>query len=110
MVSLIIETERFKGKGRDCLSRVGDSLLSAGDVAAGAANDIALGVAVDGVLGETRVDGVGLDGGLLAIVTALAGVLSVRLAVVVKLSRGLALDGLAKTGVDILGSGTDNGA
>jgi len=32
------------------------------------------------------------------------------LAVVVELSRGLALDGLAKTGVDILGSGTDDGA
>ena len=80
------------------------------DVAAGAANDIALGVAVDGVLGETRVDGVGLDGGLLAIITALTGVLSVRLAVVVELSRGLALDRLAKTGVNVSRGGTDDGA
>lgn len=101
---------KIQRKSRECLSRVRDSLLSTGDVAAGAANDIALGVAVDGVLGETRVDGVGLDGGLLAIVAALTGVLSVRLAVVVELSRGLALDGLAKTGVDVSRGGTDDGA
>ena len=101
---------KIQRKSRECLSRVRDSLLSTGDVAAGAANDIALGVAVDGVLGETRVDGVGLDGGLLTIVTALTGVLSVRLAVVVELSRGLALDGLAKTGVNVSGGGTDDGA
>lgn len=93
-----------------CLSRVRDSLLSAGNVAAGAANNVALRLAVEGVLGLTRIDGVGLDGGLLTIVTALAGVLPVRLAIVVELGRGLALDGLAKTGVDIARGGTDDGA
>lgn len=102
--------QEIQRESKECLSGVRDSLLSTGNVAAGAADDVAFRLAVEGVLRLTGVDGVGLEGGLLAIVTALAGVLPVRLAVVVELGRGLALDGLAKTGVDIAGGGTDNGA
>ena len=101
MVSLIIETES--------LSRVGNSLLSRGNVAAGAADDIALKVALGGVLRKTSVDGLALNGSLQALNTALTGVLAVRLAVVVQLGRGLALDGLAETLVDVLGGGTADG-
>lgn len=101
MVSLIIETES--------LSRVGDSVLSGGNIAAGAADNVALEVALGGVLRKTSVDGLALDGGLQALNTALTGVLAVRLAVVVQLSRGLALDGLAETLVDVLRGGTTDG-
>jgi hypothetical protein len=97
LVSLIIETES--------LSRVGNSLLSRGNVAAGAALEVALG----GVLGKTSVDGLALNGSLETFNTALTGVLAVRLAVVVQLSRRLALDGLAETLVDVLGGGTADG-
>lgn len=73
---MIIETNSRKQK--KALSRVGSSLLSTGDVAAGAANDIALGVALASVLGKTSIDGVALDGGLEAIDTtsALVGAVS----------------------------------
>jgi hypothetical protein len=65
-------------KQKSALSRVGSSLLSTGDVAAGTADDIALGVALAGVLGKTSIDGLGLDGGLETIDTtgALVGAIS----------------------------------
>lgn len=92
-----------------CLSRVGNSVLSVGDVAAGAANGlVALKVALAGVLGKTRVDSLALGARLETVKTG-AGVLSVCLAVVVELSRGLTLAGVTKTGVDLLGSSTANG-
>lgn len=88
------------------LSRVGDSVLSVGNVAAGAADGlVALEVALASVLGKARVDSLALGARLETVKTS-AGVLVVRLTVVVELSRGLTLAGVTKTGVDLLGSGT----
>jgi len=102
---------RKKGaeKATPHLSRVGDSLLGGRDVAAGAALSlVALEVALAGVLGKARVDGLALSAGLEA-VKASAGVLVVGLAVVSQLGRGLALDGLTETLVDLSRGGTANG-
>lgn len=88
------------------LSRVGDSVLSVGNVAAGAADGlVALEVALASVLGKARVDSLALGARLETVKTS-ARVLVVRLTVVVELSRGLTLAGVTKTGVDLLGSGT----
>jgi len=101
---------RKKG-GREAtrhLSRVGDSLLGGGDVAAGAALSlVALKVTLTSVLGKTRVDGLALSAGLEA-VKASAGVLPMGLAVVSQLGRGLALDGLTEALVDLGRGGTTN--
>lgn len=101
---------RKKG-GREAtrhLSRVGVSLLGGGDVAAGTALGlVALEVALTSVLGKARVDGLALGAGLEAVKTS-AGVLVVGLAVVSQLGRGLALDGLTETLVDLGRGGTTN--
>lgn len=57
------------------------------------------------MLGKARVDSLALSARLKTIETG-AGVLSVRLAVVVELGRGLTLTGVTKTSVDLLRSGT----
>jgi hypothetical protein len=104
LVSLIVSSKENWQKQKKRLSRVGSSLLSTGDVAASTADDIALRVALAGVLGKTSIDGLRLDGGLETINTtsALVGAIS-------QLSWRLALDGLAETSVDVLGGGAVDG-
>lgn len=104
LVSLIVETRKTRRLGR-----VGDSLLSGGDIAAGAADGlVALKVALAGVLRKASVDSLALSARLETVKTG-ARVLVVRLAVVVQLGRGLTLAGVTKTGVNLLGSGTADG-
>jgi hypothetical protein len=75
---IVSSKEKLTKRRRKRLSRVGSSLLSTRDVAASTTDDIALGVALAGVLGETSIDGLGLDGGLETIDTtsALVGAIS----------------------------------